>query len=255
MKTIIFEGSVLPDALPLTLDYQPTIIRRETEESLDAEFEVIVFAGKFRTKVSVPVVTEDAILELYTPAWTVTEGLVHSAGFLAGVPYTVTIERVLTNDGQVRQFQLADSSLADAHGLSAETLEKLADLAMLDLRVKLLLSDALKMLGVSDYAPISCGRIADGIARLIAPELKDGARRQQTREILRVDEPFLRSLTNVSKGSRHADREYVPADMNHLTAHRAWTLIGRFLRFRLEGPLDPDLYSILTDDNDLEGST
>ena len=246
MEAFIFEGSVLPDALPLTLDYRPTIIRRDAEESPDAEFEVTVFAGRFQTKVSVPVVTEDVILDLYAPAWTVTEGLVHSAGFLAGIPYNVTIERVLLKDGQVSQFQLADRSLARAHGLAAESLEKLADLAMLDLRIKLLLSDALKMLGVSDYAPIACGRIADGVARLIAPDSKEVARWQQTRETLRVDETFLRSLTDVSKAARHADRAYVPGDINQLTAHRAWTLIGRFLQFRLEGPLDPETYPILT---------
>lgn len=246
METFIFEGSVHPDALPLTLDYRPKIIRREAAESPDAEFEVKVFVGKFQTKVSVPMVTEEVIYALYTPAWTVTEGLVHAAGFLAGIPYTATIERVLLSDGQVMQFQLADRSLAHAHGLTADTLEKLADLALLDLHIKLLLSDALKMLGVGDYSPIACGRIADGVARLIAPDLKDGARWKKTRETLRVDETFLRSLTDVSKAARHADRELVPGHLNQATAHRAWALLGRFLQFSLEGPLDADAYPILT---------
>jgi hypothetical protein len=252
LETFIFEGSVLPDALPLTINYRPTIVRREAPESPDAEFGVTVFAGRFQTKVSVPIVTEETIFDLYTPAWTVTEGLVHSAGFIAGIPYTVTIERVILRDGDVRQLQLADRSLARAHGLGADALEKVADLAMLDLPIKLLLSDALKMLGISDYAPIACGRIADGVARLIAPSSKDGARWRQVRETLRVDEAFLRSLTDVSKAPRHADRKYVPGNVNEATANRAWTLLGRFLQFRLEGPLNPDGYPILTTSDDAE---
>lgn len=246
MATFIFEGSVRPDQIPLTLDYKPAIIRREAQHSPDAEFKVTVFSGKFQTRVSVPEVTDEIISALYAPAWTVTEALVHSEGFLAGVPYTATIERVHLPDGSVKQFVLADRSLAEAHGLEKRHLEEVADLACTDLRIKLLLSDALHSLGISDYSPIACGRVADGIARFIAPDVKAPEMWRQTRELLRVDEGFLRSLSDVSKAARHADRQEVTAAINQRTAHRAWALLGRFIRFRIDGKLDPDAFPILT---------
>ena len=102
--------------------------------------------------------------------WTFTEALVHSAGVLAGIPYSVEIERVHLPDGSVKQLALADRSLAEAHGLGDVELEELVDLASVDLRIKLLLSDALHCLGISDYSPIAGGELPMGL-RVTSPRM------------------------------------------------------------------------------------
>lgn len=246
VETFIFEGSVLPDNIPLTIDHTPVVQRRDASASPDAEFKVTVFSGRFQTRVSTEFVDEAAIEALYLPAWSLTQALVHSAGLISGVPYSATIERVLLGDGTVMQYRLGDSSLAKSHGLDQRDLEAIAELAMADMRVRLLLSDALMMLGVTDYSPIACGRVADAVARLITSDTNNARRWATVRAQLRVDEDFLRSLTEVSKAARHADRIEVSAAENRMTAHRAWALVGRCLHIILRGPLDEAFFPLLT---------
>ncbi|MEL7738046.1 hypothetical protein AAG614_06670 [Citromicrobium bathyomarinum] len=239
MPTFFYEGSVIPDAIPLTLEYRPMFTRRETSNSPDAEFSVTVLAGRVRIGVTVEHFSQQVVYDLFVPAMDAVNALIGMAGFAVAIPYTAEIERVYFPDHTVKQYTLGDRSLAQMHEFELADLEQLADLAITDLKLSLLISDTLMTLGKPHYSPIACGRVTDGIARLVAPDLKGSARWEEVRRCLKVDEAFLKSLTDVSKGSRHADREEVIAEINQETAHRLWKLVGRFLRFRIDGALDP----------------
>lgn len=245
MPTFYFEGKVEPDVVPLTLDYAPTVMRRETQFSPDVEFQVTVIAGRVRIRVTSDAVTEKAVHDLFPAAWDTARALVEMAGFVKAIPYSVTIERAIMPDGEVKQFALGDRSLAAEHDFSLHDLEVLADLALLDLKLALMISDVLMTLGKPHYSPIACGRVADGIARLLTPHAERKIQWEEVRKCLRVDEQFLRSLSDVSKSSRHADRTEVVAELNHRSAHRLWNLVGRFLRYRIDGHLDPIKFPIL----------
>lgn len=245
MPTFFFEGKVEPDIVPLTLDYVPELMRRETPFAPDATFEVTVIAGRIRIRVATEIVTEEVVGDLFVPAWDCARALVEMAGFIRAIPYSVAIERAIMPNGDVKQFALGDRSLAATHDFTMDDLEALADLALLDLKLALMISDLLMTLGKAHYSPIACGRVADGIARLLTPGADRKVQWQEVRTRLRVDEAYLRSLSEVSKGSRHADRVEIVAEMNRETAHRLWILVGRFLRYRIDGSLDPQRFPVL----------
>lgn len=219
--------------------------RQETEASPEAEFEVTVFVGRVRVQVTTSDVNENVANDLFFPAWDVARIFVETAGFIKGIPYSVSLDRVILPDGEVRGFVFGDRSLAAMHDFTDDDLEALSDVSLVDLKCGLVLSDVLMTLGKAHYSPTACGRIADSLARLIAPGASRAQQWSDLREKLRVDEAFVRSLSEVSKASRHGDRTPVGAATNQETAHRAWALVGRYMRYRLNGELAPEKYPLL----------
>ena len=246
MQTLIYEGKIEPDVVPLTLDYRPRIRRQETEDAPEAEFEVTVFVGRVRVRVTTRAIDETTPHNLYFPAWDIARTYIETAGFIRAIPYSVVLDRVILPDGASQQFAFGDRSLAATHDFDDDDLEALSDLTLIDLKSGLALSDVLMTLGRAHYSPIACGRVADSIARLISPTDNRAQQWVNLRNALRVDEAYVRSLSEVSKASRHGDRIEVSAATNNETAHRAWTLLGRYLRFRIEGKLDPERYPKLS---------
>lgn len=246
MPTLIYEGRIEPEAYALTVDYKPKLKRQETEHSPVVEFEVVVFVGRVRVYATADDIDERMAEDLIFAAWDVSRIFVETVGFIKGIPYSVSLDRVVFPEGKINFFVFADRSLAEKHDFSINDLEALSDISLLSLPDGLLFSDILMTLGKAHYSPIACGRVADSLARLIAPEEKRVQQWEMLRETLRVDEAFVRSLTDVSKALRHGDRVPVDASTNQETAHRAWALLGRYLRYRLNGKLDPEAYPILT---------
>ncbi len=221
------------------------MVRKDCSFAPDAEFKVSVFVGRVRIKVVTAKFDDEVADKLFFPAWSVAESYLATVGFIRAIPYTVSMERLVEPNGKVRQFALGDRSLAARHDFSDDELERLTDAVIPSLSTSLAISDLLMTLGKLDYSPIACGRVADSIARLLAPNESRSKQWEALRTALRVDEPFVRSLSEVSKASRHGDRVEIPAAVNNQTAHRAWALLGRYLRYVLDGPLDPVRYPII----------
>ncbi len=245
MQTLIYEGKIEPEAAPLTLDYRPMLMRQATETTPEAEFEVSVFVGRVRVHVVTSVADEKVAEDLYFAAWDVARTFVEAAGFIKAIPYSVSLDRVILPNGEVRSYVFGDRSLAAMHDFTDDDLEAISDLTLVDLKHGLVLSDILMTLGKAHYSPTACGRVADSVARLISPNAGRAAQWNNLRQKLRVDEAYVRSLSDVSKASRHGDRIEVDAGTNQKTAHRAWALVGRYLRYRLKGELDPERYPLL----------
>ncbi|WP_370211541.1 hypothetical protein [Roseovarius sp.] len=110
------------------------------------------------------------------------------------------------------------------------------------------MSDLLFMLSKPHYASISCGRVAESIARLVAPSEKPKSMWKITRDELKVSEGFLRQLTEVSTDPRHGKRTPVSADSNRQLSEMCWKLMERYLHYRLRDEAYPaDEFSMLTE--------
>jgi len=245
MASFHFEGVVLPDIRPLSIDYRPSISRTESEGDPEAIFETSVVDGTVRVDVSTATVSKEIVHQLFMPAWDLARSLVETAGYIEGVPYLVSIDRAVLPDGEVMPLMLCDRKLAATHNFDQSDIPQLADIFLLDLRASLALSDLLMMLGKSHYSPIACGRVADSIARLMSPSENRAAAWGYLRSELRADEPFVQLLSKTSAASRHGDRQYISADITSEIARRAWTLMYRYLRWRVDGRLNAQEFPLL----------
>lgn len=174
----------------------------------------------------------------YIPALRAAQLLADAAGFLEGVPFTVVIDWVETADGELKTAILAQRELAVlCKNAGLDDIEAIYDEAINSIALAQTLSDAIKMLYIADYAPIAAGRIADSLARLVYGTGGRAAWAKLHTE-LRVSRSFVEPLSEHSKSARHGDRVYVPAQIVRLLADRSWTLISRYLAWKLNGPLD-----------------
>ena len=245
MGVFYYEGSVTPDIIPLTIDYEPRFIRQAESGSAPATFEVKVWVGRVRVRVETNISTETTAHELFIPAWDAARTLVETAGYVHAIPYSVSLDRAVFEDGLVVALALGDTKLRSMHSFDDSDIERISDLFLVNLPAALALGDLLMTLGKSHYSPIACGRVADSLARLITPAGKRAQAWANLRETLRVDENFVRLLSEYAAPSRHGDRQPIDGLLNRELADRAWILMNRYLRFRLDGPLSGDEFPIL----------
>jgi hypothetical protein len=99
----------------------------------------------------------------------------------------------------------------------------------------------------SHYSPISCGRVVESIARIIAGPSK--CRSEQwalVHEALRLDPAYLKFITHHSKGPRHGDRIALSGGVTMELVAGTWAVIDRFLAYRRSGSLPLGPFEVLT---------
>jgi hypothetical protein len=246
MPTFTYRGRMIPEWLELSLDYSPTIDRTEREGDEPVRFHAKVGKGRVVVVTETAGVDESLHHTLFLPALDMAHALADAAWLQTGKAFIAVFDDVVLPSGEVMPLVLADARLRDIFGpLLRDNFEAVADLAILDVRVGRLLSDAKAMLTWPHYAPIAAGRVAEAILQLLTGgrAVSDWA---AMRETLRVDRPYLQLLADRSAPPRHGNRQYVPAEVNTTLGARAWTLLERYLAFRIGGALDPEKYPVLT---------
>lgn len=236
-----FLGRVIPDHIPLTVDYSPKF---HQTPNLDAEPECVIQAsitdGKFRVAVEVAEYSDGAAMALFQAAWDAAQNLANAAGFANAVPYQAIIDFIEKPDGSVLALTLGDGHLRCLVSFTDEDIETIADLLISDHALGQAMSDLLSMLSKTHYAPITYGRVAESIARLIAPSETPKLMWETARNKLKVSEGFLRQLTEVSTDPRHGKRTPVSAESNRKLSVMCWKLMDRYLHYRLRGDALPD---------------
>jgi hypothetical protein len=87
-----------------------------------------------------------------------------------------------------------------------------------------------------DMVTIGCARAIDGIRNLTSSTAEtDRQAWAEMRQKLRMDEAFLRFISNSSRNHRHAKREPMGAETTVEVLTRSWTVMDRYLHFMKRG--------------------
>lgn len=234
MEAFLFKGRVLPDHEPLTVSYTPKFERMPSVETEPKSIiEVSIEGGVFQVKVEIEHYTDQAAMSLFQAAWDAAQRLANAAGFISAIPYQTTVDFLLRPDGSVRTIALGDIFLRSLGSFTHDDLEPIADLIIFDHAFAEAVADLLSMLNRTHYAPISYGRVAESIVRLVAPNENQRSMWSKARSDLRVSESFLRALTEASTDSRHGNRTPISAAENRKLSQMAWLLVHRYVYYRL----------------------
>lgn len=247
MPIFVFTGRVLPDQPPLTLAYSPSVAVTAQETIPDTKFSLSVENGKMSIVADTASYDADTSNRLFLFAYDLARTAVEIASLSDGIAYTPIFEAVTNPDGEETALILADRRLAKLMTVFPEySFEQVFDLVAEDVALMRVLSDTVIILTWPHYNPIAAARITESILRLLT-----GGRTQadweKMRTTLRVDRAYLQPLTDHGVGPRHGDRQYVDSTTNRLLAERAWTLMNRYLAYRLSGeiPLDPEKFPMV----------
>jgi hypothetical protein len=239
MKTFTILGRVLPDNYPLPRDLKRTFEWDVPEQGSLARMTVIVEAGHVTVRCQVEDFSKDAFDGAYVRALDATKAMVDVFGFMQGVAYGIVLDKCIEPNGTVRQLVVAHHELAErCRSLSNEDVEEVIDLVLAEPPLFQALSDLMASIAQSHYSPISCGRVVESIARIIAGPDKTGTVMwPPMREALRLDPAYLKFITHHSKGPRHGDRTALSGDVTTELVARTWTMMDRFIAYRRSGNL------------------
>lgn len=249
MAVFTFRGRVTPDWRPLTIPGETRIKVSNSELCGEAEFTAQVVDGDMT--VSVNAHCDENYEGLHFHAGDLCRSMMDVTTLRDGVAYQCTLSEVEHPDGSETAIVLADRKLASAaKAISAASFEDVLELAVLDVQVARLMSDAAVMLSWPHYTPIAAGRVVDGLVRLLTGG-RSAAHWASLRSILRVDRSFVQFITDLATPARHGDRVYVSGPDNSRLARRAWILLDRYVAYRLHGNLDPTAFPVLEGATDM----
>ena len=250
MKTFTILGRVLPDNYPLPRDLKRNFQWEVPEHGSLAQMSIVVEAGQVSARCQAEDFSEDVLGGAYIRALDATKAMVDVFGFMQGVAYGVVLDRCIEPDGKVRQLVVAHHELAElCTAFGDDDVEEMIDLVLGEPALFQALSDLMASIAQSHYSPISCGRVVENIARIIAgPDKTGSAVWPPMREALRVDKSYLKLVTDHSRGPRHGDRVSLSGDVTRELVARTWAVMDRFLAYRRSGslPLPLDRFKVLT---------
>ncbi len=227
-------GSIEPRSSQITIIDIPAVTR-DVAAPPQAKFALEIEDGRF--KVDVETERFDAVIadSLFVDALDYVRGVIETFGFADGVPYSANIDTIVEPGGTERLVVLGDREMAKlCTAYTEHSADAVLELVLTNNDLARVLSDAMRTLSQPHYSPISCGRIAEGLARLVGGNDRRAAW-PALRDALNVEEAYLKLLTEHSKAPRHGDNVAVAGAVTRELSIRAWTLIDRYFHYRLGG--------------------
>lgn len=173
-----------------------------------------------------------------TQALRLIESAVNLVSFKYGIFLFAIIESVTLPDDSKKDIQYSIDGLGELC-TSFEHNKYVPVKEVASTNLKYVLRDLIGALE-PDMMTINCARAMDGIRNLIAdPGVREKVAWEQMRAKLRIDEAYLKYVSELSKDHRHA--RYVPMFLEDTVPiiRRAWTVMDRYLHFILRGGVDP----------------
>lgn len=244
-----FHGRVLPESMQVTVNFTPTVHWKADELG----YEVDIVCRVENSVVNIECILSDWEVEqlpdLYRRALDICRAKVDVVGFKMAYGLTVLLDVFEAPDGTVTP--IAQNAPYLENICTAFSLEKGFDEVCMQVLQRPLLFMAFRELMTAISLPhvslVECARAMDRIKNMLAPASKDKVAWNRMRETLRVDEAYLKYITDASADPRHGQPGHISGSMTTEVTRRAWVIMNRYLEYIVHGekPLDPVAYPIL----------
>lgn len=144
-----------------------------------------------------------------------------------------------------QQLELAALSTAVAQ---PGDVDKILRMALTEPPLFLALRDLIDAITQWHRAPINAARVLDGLRHLIARGEEPKTGWPKLRAALRVEESYLKYVTDQSAPPRHGDSAHIPGEVTKKVAERARRVFNRYLKYRKRGrkPLPESEFPLLS---------
>ncbi len=250
MPTVHFYGEVLPRAFRVSLSNPPEINWEVPERGLSLRFLLEIKNSQVHITVHANKYSDDDMVSLYMRAWDIARTCVELVAFRKAWGVEVVLTKFVKPDGVEAEIVFNDPRLepiCKSYDLENGFPEMLK-IVLGSPAIFSLLHDLIRAITVPHASTVTCARVVDGIKHLIASGAPSRAKEWlQMREALRVDETYVRLITDHSKDARHGKAVHIPGNVTSEIAKRAWTIMDRFLEYkkRNAGPLPIPEYPVL----------
>jgi hypothetical protein len=237
MATVLLFGQVFPVEAGFTLEKPQSFSWEWQERNAKIDFVISIVRSKIDVKCDLPEFRQDDIVELHRRAFDLCRAIVGLNAFKMGIGLTVLIQHFVLPGGSMQTMLPNDDRLPPLCTAihSAPDFERVFALVCVDASFVHLLSDLIAAITVPHVSVVNCARVVDGLKSLISAESKDHVAWKMMRDVLNVDERYLKLITDTSKNARHGKGERVEGAVTREITARAWNVMNRYLEFRKRG--------------------
>lgn len=241
MPTVSFIGRVLPAPAQISFTNIPNGTWEWQEEHLTIKFDIRIENSHVQVNCALDLYKDEYVAELHRRAFDLARACVNIAAFGTGYGLYLIFEQFVLPNGRVTQLMFTSpSNLATectAFKLNTVTteekkvMEQVLGLVMREPALFMLLNDLIQCISVPHVAAVNCGRVIDGLRKLIAPgDPKAGW--PLFRGAMQVDENYIKFVSEHSKDPRHGGHVRIDGPTIMEVCKRTWIVMNRFIEYR-----------------------
>jgi hypothetical protein len=253
VDTVHFLGRIWPSSHSISIGYDPTIEHEESDKNFKATFVVRIKDSAIDIECSLPHFDAGILGMLFIRAYDKARVAVNLVSFASGLGLGLVLDRIVLPDGKETPLAFEHphlSALCSAFqlGTSSKTFDGMYRLVHGDFQLWMALDDLTAMLIFPNLVEINCGRVLDGLRRMMAPNVANvGTAWGILQTQLNVSRAYREFITGHSADPRHANRAAQGGPHAREISIRTWTLFNRFLEYRARGnqPLGSPQFPLL----------
>jgi hypothetical protein len=214
------------------------------EEHIAIDFTLLIEKSHVKVDCKLDKYKDEYMVELHRRAFDLARACANVAAFATGYGIYVIFEQFVLQDGTVTQLMftsspgiVAECTAFKMNAVAAEekkVMEQILMLVMGDPALFMLLNDLIQCLYVPHVTPVNCGRVMDGLRKLIAPGDPKKAW-PLFRNEMHVDEAYTKLVSDNSTEHRHGGHLRIDGPTTTEILKRTWIVMNRFLEFRKRG--------------------
>lgn len=215
------------------------------EEHVTMQFTITINNSLVRVDCEIDRFQDDYLVEIHRRAFDLARSCVNVAAFATGFGMNLIFELFVRPDGVAVPIQfrvpsdlVAESTAVKLPAVTVEerkTMEQVLSLVMAEPALFLLLNDLIQCASTPHVTPTNCGRVWDGLRKLVAPGDEPKKMWPLFREAMHVDEKYATFVSEHSKTPRHGGHIRIDGPTTAEILKRTWILMNRFLEYRKRG--------------------
>jgi hypothetical protein len=239
MPRFTFLGEIIPISRGVTISNHPQIFWEADESGLSMLFSLSIVDGQIIVECDAN--RENAphqISQMHLRAVDIARTAVNLVSFTDGFGRSISLHTMIRPDGSqatIVKHAKEVLGLCTSYEIAGPRFDAVLRAIYADPQWFSALNDLIESISIQHTAPRNCGRAIEAIRSLIgrdAPVEKAWALMQAT---LNVSKDYLKVITDASREPRHGSTKYVPYDEVEDLLVRAWTIMNRFIEYKLRG--------------------
>lgn len=238
MTTVRFRGRVFPSVVQVAIHGVPKIHWEVPERHLVTDFSFEIEGSEVLIVCELNKYEPADFVHVYMRALDLARASVDLVSFSMGYGLSVVLDTFFDTCGTPSAILPQDPSLpvlCTSFSL-ASGFNDVLEIVLQTPPLFRAINDLIVAITIPHHSPVNCARAVETIKHLLAPK---GARESQAwetmRNVLHLDEAYLKMITDNSKDVRHGKPIHIPSNVTSEVTRRAWTIMDRFLTYRKRG--------------------
>ena len=238
MDTVRLLGKILPAEPKITVQNLPGMNWVWQERGFSFDFKISIIDSSVVVDCTLPEYKAEFLVEIMRRAFDLARAAVNLSAFRHGYGLTVRLDELIDPAGNRSTLLPEDKRLPPLTTAldGNNTFDQVFRIVAQEPNLIQLLGELIHAITVPHETCQSCALAVDGLKNVIAGQsATDKEAWQKMRDVLRLNEAYLKYITDSSKDARHGKDVRIEGGVTGEVAQRTWKVMNRFLEYRKRG--------------------